>query len=158
MTTTSTTTERCPGCDQSWGIYWTGSTPTTDSWACRDCRTEWTITIDPIGTQVPRLAARGLPHDLPKRLPMTRTDHLLQRMLANVSLTDDEQAAVPDGQAALDKLIAQLADVPTPAGSTPREIEVGTTAFRLPSAVVKHGKRPVPTVEHQQGHDPCRTG
>ena len=82
----------------------------------------------------------------------------LQRMLANVSLTDDEQAAVHDGQSALDKLIAQLADVPTPAGSTPREIEVGATAFRLPIAVVKHGKRSVSTVEHQQGHDPCRTG
>ncbi|WP_220183334.1 hypothetical protein [Sphaerisporangium album] len=35
-------------------------------------------------------------------------------MLAAVPLTDDERAAVDDGQAALDRLLGQLADVPTP--------------------------------------------
>jgi hypothetical protein len=45
--TTSTTTEVCPGCDQAWCIYWTGSTPTTDSWACRDGGAQWTITVEP---------------------------------------------------------------------------------------------------------------
>ncbi len=45
----------------------------------------------------------------------------LQRMLAAVPLTDDERAAVDDGQAALDKLLGQLADTPTPAGPTPRQ-------------------------------------
>jgi hypothetical protein len=46
----------------------------------------------------------------------------LQRMLAAVPLTDDERAAVDDGQAALDKLLSQLADTPTPAGPTPRQM------------------------------------
>jgi integrase len=40
----------------------------------------------------------------------------LQRMLVNIPLTDDERAAVDDGQAALDQLLERLADVPTPAG------------------------------------------
>jgi hypothetical protein len=43
-------------------------------------------------------------------------------MLASVPLTDDERAAVEDGQAALDALLARLADTPTPAGATPRQI------------------------------------
>ena len=42
----------------------------------------------------------------------------LQKMLANIPLTDDERAAVDDGQAALDQLLARLTDVPTPAGDT----------------------------------------
>jgi hypothetical protein len=46
----------------------------------------------------------------------------LQRMLAAVPLTDDERAAVGDGQAALDKLLGELADTPTPAGPTPRQL------------------------------------
>lgn len=46
----------------------------------------------------------------------------LQRMLAAVPLTDDERAAVDDGQAALSKLLGQLADTPTPAGPTPRQL------------------------------------
>ncbi|GAA3914889.1 hypothetical protein GCM10023084_78010 [Streptomyces lacrimifluminis] len=48
----------------------------------------------------------------------------LQKMLANVPLTDDERAAVDDGQAALDQLLAQLTDVPTPAGPTPRQLGI----------------------------------
>jgi hypothetical protein len=36
--------------------------------------------------------------------------------------TDDERAKVDDGLEALDKLCAQLADVPTPAGPTPHEL------------------------------------
>ena len=46
----------------------------------------------------------------------------LQRMLVSVPLTDDERAAVDDGQAALDKLLERLADMPTPAGPTPRQL------------------------------------
>jgi integrase len=56
----------------------------------------------------------------------------LQRMLASIPLTDDERAAVDDGQAALDQLLERLADVPTPAGPTPREIGVPATATLLP--------------------------
>ncbi|CCH32979.1 hypothetical protein ABZ816_39105 [Actinosynnema sp. NPDC047251] len=56
----------------------------------------------------------------------------LQRMLANLPLTDDEQAAVDDGQAALDQLLERLADVPTPSGPSPREIGIPATATLLP--------------------------
>ena len=63
----------------------------------------------------------------------------LQRMLVSIPLTDDEQAAVEDGQAALDQLLQRLADVPTPAGTTPRDI--GTpTATQLPIIAVNHGR------------------
>jgi hypothetical protein len=56
----------------------------------------------------------------------------LQRMLASVPLTDDERAAVDDGQTALDQLLQRLADVPTPAGPTPRQIGTPATATLLP--------------------------
>jgi hypothetical protein len=46
-------------------------------------------------------------------------------MLATIPPTDDERAAVDDGQAALDQLLQRLADTPTPAGPTPREISAG---------------------------------
>ena len=62
-------------------------------------------------------------------------------MLANIPLTDDEQAAVDDGQAALGQLLERLVDVPTPAGTTPREIGVPATATLLPIAAVNQGKR-----------------
>jgi hypothetical protein len=65
----------------------------------------------------------------------------LQRMLANIPLTDEERAAVDDGQVALDHLLERLVDVPTPAGSTPREIGVPTTATLLPIVGVTHGKQ-----------------
>ena len=65
----------------------------------------------------------------------------LQRMLATIPLTDDEKAAVDDGQAALGQLIDRLADVPTPAGSTPRQIGTSATATLLPIVAVKrHGE------------------
>ncbi len=56
----------------------------------------------------------------------------LQRMLASIPLTEDERAAVDDGQAALDQLLERLADVPTPAGATPREIGIPAQATLLP--------------------------
>ena len=40
----------------------------------------------------------------------------LQQMLVSIPLTDDEQAAVEDGQAAVDQLLQRLVDVPTQAG------------------------------------------
>ena len=46
----------------------------------------------------------------------------LQRMLVEVPLTDDEHAAVDADQTAIDRLIDQLADTPTPAGPTPRDL------------------------------------
>ncbi|MGW9032507.1 tyrosine-type recombinase/integrase [Streptomyces sp. NPDC055722] len=46
----------------------------------------------------------------------------LQRMLVSIPLTDDERAAVDDGQTAIDALLDRLADIPTPAGPSPREL------------------------------------
>ncbi|WP_432198218.1 hypothetical protein [Streptomyces sp. bgisy027] len=46
----------------------------------------------------------------------------LQRMLATIPLTDEEQAAFVDGRAALAQLLERLADVPTPSGATPRQL------------------------------------
>jgi integrase len=65
----------------------------------------------------------------------------LQRMLASIPLTDDERAAVDDGQAALDSLLGRLADIPTPSGATPREIGVPSGATQLPIIMVRQGKR-----------------
>jgi len=48
--------------------------------------------------------------------------HLL-RMRQDIPLNEAELAAVDDGVSALDKLLAQLADVPTPAGPTPRQLQ-----------------------------------
>ncbi len=61
------------------------------------------------------------PKDSSKALLLEAKDNL-QHMLAAVPLTDDERAAVDDGQAALDKLLGRLADTPTPAGPTPRQL------------------------------------
>jgi Phage integrase family len=57
-------------------------------------------------------------------------DHL-QRMVATIPLTEDEQTAVEEGAAAVDRLLERLADLPTPAGPTPRQLEV------IPLPVVK---------------------
>jgi hypothetical protein len=46
----------------------------------------------------------------------------LQRMLAEIRLTDDERAAVTEGAHAVDNLLERLADVPTPAGPTPQQL------------------------------------
>jgi integrase len=62
----------------------------------------------------------------------------LQRMLANIPLSDDERAAIDDGHAALNQLLGRLADVPTPAGPTPRQIGVPTAATLLPIVNVRH--------------------
>ena len=64
----------------------------------------------------------------------------LQRMLASIPLTDDERAAVEDGQAALNALLARLTDIPTPAGTTPRQIGGQPAVTLLPIADVRHGK------------------
>ncbi|MET8878782.1 tyrosine-type recombinase/integrase [Nocardia sp. NPDC004604] len=56
----------------------------------------------------------------------------LQRMLSSIPLTDDERAAVDDGQTALDQLLERLADITTPTGQTPREIGIPPTATLLP--------------------------
>jgi hypothetical protein len=76
------------------------------------------------------------PKDSSKALLLEAKDNL-QRMLAAIPLTDDEKAAVDDGRAALDKLLEQLADVPTPAGPTPRQLGAPPTATFLPIVDVR---------------------
>jgi hypothetical protein len=66
----------------------------------------------------------------------------LQKMLANIPLTDDERTAVDDGQAALDQLLERLTDVPTPAGPTPRQLGAPATATLLPIVEVRNGPNP----------------
>ena len=66
----------------------------------------------------------------------------LQRMLVSIPLTDDEQAAVEDGQAALDHLLQRLADAPTPAGTTPRD---NGDRDRHPAAHHRRQQRPIST-------------
>jgi hypothetical protein len=61
----------------------------------------------------------------------------LQRMLAEIPLTDDEQAAIDDDRAALARLLDRLADAPTPAGPTPRQIGVPPTATVRPIVAVR---------------------
>ena len=62
-------------------------------------------------------------------------DHLL-RMRQEIPLNDAELAAVDDGVAALEKLVQQLVDVPTPDGPTPRQLrssELVTLEDRSPT-------------------------
>ncbi|MCK8669784.1 tyrosine-type recombinase/integrase [Rhodococcus sp. NPDC003382] len=65
----------------------------------------------------------------------------LQRMLVAIPLSDDERAAVDDGQRALDNLLERLVDVPTPTGTTPRDIGVPATATLLPITSVNQPTR-----------------
>ncbi len=64
----------------------------------------------------------------------------LQKMTAAIPLTDDERAAVDDGQAAIDRLLGKLADTPTPAGPTPRQLATPGTGRLLPVITVRHGE------------------
>ena len=46
----------------------------------------------------------------------------LQRMLTAMPLTEEERGAVEEGAEAVERLLARLADVPTPTGQTPRQL------------------------------------
>ena len=61
-------------------------------------------------------------------------------MLAAIPLTDEERAAVDDGQAALDSLLGRLADIPTPSGVTPRQLAASPAPTLLPIIDVRQGK------------------
>lgn len=62
-----------------------------------------------------------LPKDSSKAQLLEASDSA-QRMLVQIPLTDDEQAAVENDQAAVARLIDRLAQTPTPAGPTPRQL------------------------------------
>ena len=69
----------------------------------------------------------------------------LQQMVTAIPLTDDERAAVDDGQAALDRLLDRLADIPTPAGPTPRQLDLPQPVRLLPIVEVRQpGSRTAP--------------
>ena len=65
--------------------------------------------------------------------------YVSMRLTTAIPLTDDERAAVDDGQAAIDRLLAKLADTPTPAGPTPRQLATPGTSKVLPVIAVRHG-------------------
>jgi hypothetical protein len=65
----------------------------------------------------------------------------LQKMRAMIPLTDEEQAAVDDGDAALDRLLQRLGDVPTPAGPTRRQLGIPATATLLSVVTVRASRR-----------------
>ncbi|MFK0224101.1 hypothetical protein ACIQWN_38865 [Streptomyces vinaceus] len=65
-------------------------------------------------------------------------------MLAVIPLTEEEEAAVDYGQAALHRLLDRLADTPTPSGQIPRQLDVPPTATLLPIAEVRQGRSSQP--------------
>jgi hypothetical protein len=72
-----------------------------------------------------RMACAKCDFYIPKessRAQLLETKANLQRRLVAIPLTDDERAAIGDGQAALGKLLERLADIPTPAGPTPNQL------------------------------------
>jgi hypothetical protein len=56
----------------------------------------------------------------------------LLHLKQEIPLTEEEAAAVNDGLEALGRLCAQLADVPAPAGPTPRDLRASVN-IRLPT-------------------------
>lgn len=75
---------------------------------------------------VHRLACARCPYYRPKNTSMEQLIEgkaNLVRMLEFVALTDDEKLLVTEGIELHQELIEKLADVPTPAGPTPRELE-----------------------------------
>jgi integrase len=81
-----------------------------------------------------RMACARCDFYLPKdssRAQLLEAKDNLQRMLAQIPLTDDERDAVEDGAAAVQRLIGRLADVPTPAGPTPRQLTQSSSFIPL---------------------------
>jgi hypothetical protein len=60
-------------------------------------------------------------------------------MRTMIPFTEDEQAAVDDGNAALDR-VERLADIPAPAGPTPRQLDPPGSATILPIIDVRQAQ------------------
>ena len=89
-----------------------------------------------------RMACAKCAFYLPKpssRAQLLEAKKNLLRLTQEIPLREEERAAVEDGVAALEKLSARLADVPTPAGPTPRELGDGNQRILpvLPSSSLK---------------------
>jgi hypothetical protein len=69
----------------------------------------------------------------------------LLRMRQEIPLKEVELAAIDDGVAAFEKLLVHLADVPTPAGPTPRQLQT--------PALVTLAVGPVPTPRQESQHN-----
>ena len=72
-----------------------------------------------------RMACARCDFYLPKgssRAQLVEAKGAMQRMLVEIPLTDDEQAAVEQDERAVGRLLGRLADTPTPAGPTPRDL------------------------------------
>jgi integrase len=74
----------------------------------------------------------------------------LMRLRQGIPLTEQERAAVDDGVEAMEKLLKQLADVPTPAGPTPRQLH--------PSGLVQLNVTPTKLISNEGGDDGARMG
>jgi len=66
-----------------------------------------------------------LPKDSTKAQLLEAKANLL-RLRQDIPLADAELSAVEDGLTAYEQLLKKLADVPTPAGPTPRQLADGT--------------------------------
>ena len=60
-------------------------------------------------------------------------------MLVGIPLTDDERAAVDEDQAAVERLLQRLAEIATPAGPAPRQLNLPPTAALPPILDVRQG-------------------
>ena len=74
----------------------------------------------------------------------------LMKLRQGIPLTEKERAAVDDGVEALEKLLKQLADVPTPACPTPRQLHA--------SELVQLSVTPTKLMPSDGGDDGARLG
>ncbi len=93
-----------------------------------------------------RLACARCPYYRPKD---SLKDQLIEgkanlvRMLEFITLTEDERLLVTEGIELHQALIEKLADVPTPAGPTPRELAASRQGTRqvIPMQTIRRNKR-----------------
>jgi hypothetical protein len=78
----------------------------------------------------------------PSKAQFLEAKENLQKMRAMIPLTDDEQAAVDDDDAALGRLLDRLVDTPTPAGPMPWQPDPPIHATSLPIIEVRQAERP----------------
>ncbi len=83
-----------------------------------------------------RLACARCPFYLPKQSAAGQLLNVrdgIEQMLEQLDLTDDERAALEGDRDAVAALAGRLADTPTPAGPTPRELGTGRAFISLTS-------------------------
>jgi integrase len=102
-----------------------GAAARGDGWKYYDLGHGWCT--NPFWAECPhRMACARCPYYCPKdalKDQLVEGQAHLVRMLEFVSLTEDEKLLVSEGIELHQALIERLADVPTPAGPTPRELE-----------------------------------